>query len=223
MKTTRGWAGLRAAAVALGLIAFGASGARASALMNYSTSGSIDPTTGVSGSPVISFNSVLENSFFSPSAFSLGEFQVAKLPDGQTTKYTDTPFKITFLANTVNGVAPSPNETPIVVTGTLNGSVTGANQSNVTAKFDPITNPDFHTGAFANTLSITNSPLSLVPSTTNSGQTSAQAFLTTGNAPTPTPAGQDNQVPEPTSVALFLTAIGGLGLRHRLRAARQES
>ncbi len=220
MIMTRGWAGLRTAAIALGLIAFGTSGAQASALMNYSTSGQIN-STGVTGSPVISFDSVQNNSFTSPSDFSLGQFVVAKLPEGQTATYTNTPFSITFLANTVNGQAPSPNESPIVVTGQLNGSVSGAGQSNVEAKFDPIKGSKFLTGSLSNTLSIPNSPLSLVPSTTNAGQTSAQAFLT--NSETPGGGGTTNQVPEPTSVALFLTVLGGIGLRQRLRASRNDA
>jgi hypothetical protein len=61
-------------------------------------------------------------------------------------------------------------------------------------------------------LGILDSPLSLVPSTTNDGQTSAQASLMTTFNGTP--------IPEPTSIALFLTTIAGLGIRHRLRARR---
>jgi len=213
MHMTHGWARLRTAAITLGLIAYGASGAWASALMNYSTSGSIDTATGVTGSPIISFDSVQNNSFSSPSSFSLGQFVVANLPDGQTTSYSNTPFSITLLVNSVDGTTPVPNQSPIVVTGELNGSITGSNQSNVQATFDPINNSTFLTGLLSNTVSIPNSPLSLVPSTTNTGHTSAQAFLV--NTPT-TP------VPEPTSVALFLTALG-LGLRHRLRNAKKLS
>lgn len=225
MFMTRGLAGLRTAAVALGLVAFGSVGAHASALINYTTSGQIN-STGVTGSPgVISFNSIqndpttnTSNSFNTPSDFSLGQFVVAKLPDGQSTTYTNTPFSITFLVNTVNGTAPNPNQTPIVVTGELNGTVTGSGQSNVEATFDPITKSTFLTGTLSNTLSIPNSPLSLVPSTTNGGQTSAQAFLTATDSSGG--GGTTNQVPEPTSIALFLTVLGGIGIRQRLRAAR---
>jgi len=181
--------------------------AQASPVINYSTSGTID-SDGVTGTPIISFNSVLNSSFDSPSSFSLGDFQVAALPDTQTTKYTNTPFHITFLVNSVDGSAPNPNETPIQVSGVLNGSITGGRQSHVVAKFDPISNSDFITGKFSNTLSITDNPLTLVPSTTNSGQTSAQAFLMS------TPS-----VPEPSTIALFLTAMAGLGV-HRARRHR---
>jgi hypothetical protein len=208
MRMSCRWTGLRTMVLGLGFLAFAASSGQAAAIMNYSTAGSID-SAGISGPPIISFVPVSNGSFNSPSAFSLGDFQVAALPAGQTTTYTDVPFHITFLANTVNGSAPNPNETPIQVSGKLSGTVTGSDQSDVLAKFDPIVTPTFLTGQYSNTISIVDSPLSLVPSTTNNGQTSAQAHLDTTNIGPP--------VPEPTSIALFLTTLAGLGVRHRLR------
>jgi len=204
------FAGLRTWALALGMVAFTAASAHADAIISYDTSGSID-TTGVTGSPVISFNSISGNSFNSPSGFSLGQFQVAPLQGTQSTTYVDTPFHITFLVSSVDGNKPSPNETPIQVNGVLNGTVTGGNQSSVVATFDPISNPKFMTGNFSNILSIPNNPLSLVPNSTLGGLTSAQANLQTTAVNTP-PA-----IPEPTSVAMFLTTLAGLGVRRHLR------
>lgn len=211
---SRKLAGLPSLVLVLGLIAPALS-AQASPVVNYSTSGTID-STGVSGTPVISFNSILNSAFAAPSQFSLGAFQVAPLPDGQTTTYTNTPFNITYLVNTVDGNTPDPNQTPIQVSGVLNGTVTAGNQSQVTATFNPVTSPSFLTGPYNNTLTIANSPLLLVPSTTNSGQTSAQAFLTSTN----TNPGDGTSVPEPSTIALFLTTLAGLGVqRYRRRAA----
>ncbi len=217
--------GLSSTVLVLGLIA-PAITADASPVVNYSTSGTID-STGVTGTPVINFNSILNSSFESPSSLSLGDFQVAALPDGQTTTYANTPFHITFLVNSVDGSKPNPNETPIQVSGVLNGTVTGGNQSHVVANFDPITKSTFQTGSYSNSLNITDNPLSLVPSTTNSGQTSAQAFLTSTPTTTPPPSGGGSPggsttVPEPTSIALFLTTLAGLGV-HRARRATKAN
>jgi len=209
MRKSSQWTGLRGTVLALGFVALAGTVVRADAVMNYTTSGSID-SGGVSGPGVISFIPVSNGAFNSPSAFSLGDFQVAALPATQTTKYTNTPFHITFLANSVNGKAPDPNETPVQVSGVLNGEITGANQSGVVATFDPLSKSAFRTGDYVHTMGILDSPLSLVPSTTNNGQTSAQAHLDTVFKP----------VPEPTSIALFLTTLAGLGVRHRVRARR---
>jgi len=200
-------AGLRTTVLALGFVALAATGVQADPIINYTTSGSID-SKGVNGFGVISFIPVSNGAFNAPSAFSLGDFQVAALPKDQSTTYTNTPFHITYLANSVNGIAPNPNETPLEVSGVLNGDVSGANQSNVVATFDPLPKSSFLTGAFKNSLKILDSPLSLVPSTTNNGQTSAQARLDTV------------PVPEPTSIALFVTTLAGLGVRHRVRTRR---
>jgi hypothetical protein len=220
------WTGLPATVMVLGLLAQ-APGALASPVVNYSTSGTID-STGVTGTPVISFNSVLNSSFLSPSSLSLGDFQVAALPNAQSTTYTSTPFHITYLVNNVDGSAPNPNQTPIQVSGVLNGTVTGGNQSDVKASFDPITKSNFMTGNWSNALNIADNPLTLVPSTTNSGQTSAQAFLQstmtnssssgTGGGGSPDTSGPTT-VPEPSTIALFLTSLAGLGI-HRIRRRR---
>ena len=127
--------------------------------------------------------------------------------------------------NTVDGVTPSPNQTPITVTGVLNGSVSGNNQSNVTATYNTISNGTFTTGNWSNTLSITDNPQSLVPFTTNGGLTSAQAMLTSTMLSTTasstsgsTSTSGTPDIPEPSTIALFLTTLAGLGVhkaRHR--------
>lgn len=213
MRKAHGWTGLRTAALALGLFAAAASGAKADPLFNYSTystQGSVDTSKGISGPSAITFVPIMNNTFNSPSAFSLGQFQALPLQAGQSTTYSHTPFSITFVANEVNGQTPVPNETPVVLKGELNGTLSGPSTSSVKATFLPTTTPPFQTGAYMNTLSIAGNPISVVPSTTNSGHSSVQATLVSSPA-SPVP------IPEPASLSIFLTALGGLGLRHRLR------
>ncbi|MBV8559115.1 MAG: hypothetical protein JO116_26540 [Planctomycetaceae bacterium] len=209
MHKSRQWNVFRTSILTLGLLAGASAGVHASPVINYSTSGAID-STGVTGTPVISFNSLVQNTVDvgSGSNLSLGDFQVAGLPGNQTTTYNNTPFNISLLVNQVDGTTPNPNQTPLQISGELNGTVVGNDTSNVTATFNPLNNPNFQTGLYENTLSVPSSK-SLVASTTNSGQTSGEAVITSTTNTQPTP--------EPTSIAFFLMCLGGIGLRHRIR------
>jgi len=213
MHQTRRWNGFRTAVVALGIAALAASNADAAALISYTTVGSTIDSTGVTGPGAISLNPVTSGLFSNQSAFSLGEFQVADLHEGTSTTYKDTPFHFTFQMKTINGTEPVPNGTPIVINGLLNGTINGSTGSSVVATFDPASIPNFKTGLHDNTLSIPDMSLSLVPFTSNGGRTTAQAKLVTTAV-----GGQP--IPEPTTIALFLTTLAGLGIRHRVRAGR---
>jgi hypothetical protein len=100
MRTKNGWTRLRSAVIALGLIASTTAGAKAdptiSNLLDYSTAGSVDTSIGVNGANVISYIPVTNAQIDPTSNLPLGSFQVAALPAGQTTTYTNTPFSITL-------------------------------------------------------------------------------------------------------------------------------
>ncbi|MCA1684559.1 MAG: PEP-CTERM sorting domain-containing protein [Planctomycetia bacterium] len=204
----------------------------------YDTVGSSIGTTGVTSfltdgdgvrtaaaspaTPAITFVPLSGGAFMSPSSLALGMFQAHALGSGQTVTYTDTPFDLKFRVNGFNGVPAvmpdgspgfQPNETPIDLKGVLNGSMTGANQSNVTATFATPAEAAFATGLYLNTLKVSDNPLSIVPSTSFNGTTTAQAVLTTSLKPAPS-------APEPSTILLFGATTAGLAFRRRLRRAR---
>jgi hypothetical protein len=179
----------------------------------FSSIGSVD-SFNVSGTPVVSYQGAM-GTITSGSPFSLGNFQISSPPAGTTTTYTNIPFQILFETEAVNGAAPSPNQTPVVLTGLLNGTVSAgaagsSPQSNLTATFNspqftpesmppyPVNVLPFQTGSLTNYLSVTDPG--------NNGQ-SVQANLITAQ-----------NVPEPSSIAIF-ASIAGLGLWRRRRKA----
>ncbi|MBV8128023.1 MAG: hypothetical protein JO114_10260, partial [Planctomycetaceae bacterium] len=106
MHRIQGWTGLRAAVIALGLVAWTATGATASPLsstsgqvtpttLSYTTSGQVDTTTGVSGTNVVSFVPLSSGNSVDLSTgqtnAGLGNFVISPLADGATTTYSNTP------------------------------------------------------------------------------------------------------------------------------------
>ncbi len=181
--------------------------------IDFSSIGSVD-SFNVSGTPVVSFQGA-SSTITSGSPFSLGNFVISSPPAGSTTTYTMIPFQILFKTEAVNGTVPSPNETPVILTGWLNGTVSAgaassSPQSNLTATFSPlefipesippypVNVMPFMTGNLTNYLSITNPG--------NNGQSVQANLITTPN------------VPEPSSIAIF-AGIAGLGLWQRRRTA----
>jgi len=221
MHMTRGWTGFRTAVIALSLLAWSAPHAAASSIsqqdniLQYSTSGAV-VTTGITGSNVISFVPVQNATVDTSSNISLGYFQVAGLAAGQSTKYNDTPFTLTFVPSGFNST--SVNDTPITITGHFSGTVSGPFQSSVQASFDRISTPTFAVPDGSGTLGLLkNSQELLVPSSVNNGQTTLQGQIVTAGTPAPTPA------PEPGTITLFLSTVGGLGLRRFVQSQRQRA
>jgi len=217
MHRIQGWTGLRAAVIALGLVAWTATGATAAPL-SYTTSGQVTPTTGVTGTNVISFVPLSKGNSVDLSTgqtnASLGNFVISPLADGVTTTYKDTPIQISFLPATYGSTSLS-GDAPVVVSGVLNGTVNGPSSSTVTATLNPPPNGLFSLGGSGTAeFTIPTSTLLLAPSTSNSGTTTAQGLVTSSFSPS------GSETPEPSTIALFLTTMGGLGLRHYVLSRR---
>jgi hypothetical protein len=217
MHMTKGWSGLRTAVIALSLFAWTTTGVKAAAmptLLDYSTAGTIG-TTGVSGSNVISFVPVgtTGNPYAqvdpTSSNIALGSFQVAPLPGNQTTTYTNTPFQINFIPNSYGGTTLT-GVTPVTLTGELNGTVIGNYSSTVQVSFNPLSstsnNLPFKLGNGVAT--------SLVPA--QDGGTTTLESSVNGSPSNESPA------PEPSTIALFLSTLGGLGLRRYVLSRRKQ-
>jgi hypothetical protein len=214
MHKVQGWTGLRAAVVALGLVTWTAVNATAAPL-SYTTSGQVDTTTGVAGTNVISYVPLYSGNSVDLSKgqtnLGLGNFVITPLADGASTTYTNTPLQISFLPASYGTDKSVANDTPVVISGVLNGTVTGASSSTVSATFNSIPNGLVKLGASGSgEFSLPTNTLLLAPSTSNNGTTSAQAMVTLVESP----------VPEPSTIALFLTTVGGLGLRRFVLARR---
>jgi hypothetical protein len=221
MRMTLGWTGLRTAVVALGLFAGASTGASADSILTYGTAGSIDttaPADGVTGSNMISFVPISSATVDANSNISLGYFHVTGEAAGVSTVYDNTPFSITYSPASIDGNAVTGTAT---ITGVLNGTVTGDNYSTVVATFNKLTSNSFQTQDGTNlvttTLGIPQGSLYLVPSQTGDGNSTAEGLVSTTGSPNETPA------PEPSTIALFLSTVGGLGLRKYVLSRRQQT
>lgn len=216
MRKTKGSTGLRTAVIALGLVAWTTNGAWA-AVLKYQTSTSID-SGGVTGSSAISFVPASGSPDVSEGVANaaLGKFVVAPLPKGQMTTYDNTKFSITFLPQALDA-QPANTGKPLTFTGHLNGFLKGDSISTVTATFDKAPSTMYTVGNQTIHFKLPDSALSLVSAASgNGGETTAQTQLTSkASSPSESP------VPEPSTIALFLTTVGGLGLRRYVQRRRQ--
>ena len=171
--------------------------------------------TGITGSNVISYVPV-QNAVIDPTSnIPLGSFTVAALPAGQTTTYDNTPFSLTFVPQQFNGSTLS--DTPITVSGTLTGTVSGPYQSSVQVSFNSLTNNGFTlaTGSSSTLNLLPDDQKLLVPSSAG-GITTMEAQISTTGLSGVVPA------PEPSTIALFLSTVCGLGLRRYVQVRRQK-
>lgn len=173
--------------------------------ISYSTSGSVD-SFGVSGQPIVIFQGIQYGSLTTGSSFSLGQFSIAATPGGGSATYTDIPFQIALRVQSVAGAAPSPNDTPVQLTGTLSAVLTDGQITSLTTRFSlstafggaqpsyPSSIMPFRIGDYMGYLNVTS---------TGDGGAPIQAMLNVA------------QVPEPSSMIVFAAALGLFAVRSR--------
>ena len=221
MHRIQGWTGLRAAVIALGLVAWTATGATASPL-SYTTSGQVDPTTGVVGHQRGQLRSAEQRQLcrpqHGPNECEPGELcHRAARHRTYRRPTTNTPFQISLLPASYGSTTFGTDAPVVSLTGVLNGTVSGPSNSTVTATFNSVSPSSISLGSGNGTakFSLPNSFL-LAPSTSNNGTTSAQGLVTSST-------GSESPVPEPSTIALFLTTVGGLGLRRYVLSRRRSA
>jgi len=171
--------------------------------IDYATTGFVG-----GGSGPISFTGNT-SSFLTPGVISLGSFNLAGLGGDTTQTFNNTEFTINVAFPTgPNGAFPWAN---VGITGVLNGSITGSNFSDVIATFTGVSQQ----GDVPLPFDIKNfqliGPVHLGPQGVNGGSTAVFAYVG------PVLAGQDPEVPEPSTLAVFALGLAGLGYARRNR------
>ena len=225
MRMTRGWTGLRAAVIALGLLAGNAPRANANSnttpadLLQYSVVGNITQTgvtstMGTAGLNEIGFNQVTNALIDPTSNIPLGSFVVSPLAVGQETTYNNTPFTLTFTPQQFNNT--DLGNSKITVSGTLNGSLNGPYQSSVLVSFNSLSNNGFtlQPGS-SSTLDLLPGDQKLLVPPSAGGITTMEGLIRT--------TGLEAPAPEPSTIALFLSTVCGLGLRRYVQVRRQKA
>jgi hypothetical protein len=86
--------------------------------MTYTTTGSIG-TTGISGSPIVSFQGVTDGSLTTGMPFDLGTLVVTPPVSGPWPTYNEAPFQINFTVDTVNGSPVMSGQTSFTIGGSV--------------------------------------------------------------------------------------------------------
>jgi hypothetical protein len=186
------------------------------AQIEFSTVGSVD-SFNVSGTPVVSFQGTSGIITSSSVPFSLGNFMITSPPPGTTTTYNNIPFQILYKTEAVNGVAPSPNETPVVLTGFFNGTVTAGSSGTV---LHPDLTVTFNSPKLTTTGTMPPFPINVMPFQTGN-LINYLGISNPGDNGQPILAnlGTESNVPEPSSIAIG-ACLAGLGLWQSRRLAR---
>ena len=218
MRMTKGWTGLRTAVIALGLVAWTATGANAAAL-TYQTVTSMGPS-GIQGANVINFIPTTGSVDLSGGASNAVTGEVR----GRCRSPRVRPRPIPTHRSTSPSCPQSMDGTsasavnPIVFSGYTQW--VDHRRFHVDRRPRPSIrrpNPLVTIGNETLTLGVPNGALSLVPSSVQNGETTAQTQILASGA------GELPRFPSPAPIALFFTTLGGLGLRRYVQTRRRQA
>jgi len=182
-------------ALTLGLALAGwfAGVAQADPSYTYQTIGQVSVPSGVPGG-LVYYSGVTSGTTTPPGSIDLGTFAVSPLASTTNASYSNTPFEIFALSGTNAGSE---------ITGVINGSFgPSATNPSLTATITGVT--QFGVSGLPFNLQLPmDTPLTLALNNGAGGM--GQTSLTGAASP----------VPEPTSIAVFAVALGGLGLWRR--------
>lgn len=220
------------ATIALACLAAPKAGASAVQSYAYTTTGSID---GPGGNTPISFTPTYSGTLTTPGSINLGSFVTNPLPPTATLIYNNTPFTIDLNVSAV-GTYPSAYGnygynygynygTPTyqyVISGKLNGSITGATSgsgtSSMFATITSISGNGLGTGTappFPISDLVVNLPQGIAAAVgSNQSYTMLTGQVIVAGLPLPAPA------PEPSTFAVFGVALAGLAYRRARSRAK---
>ena len=223
MRMTQGWTGLRTAVIALGLIAWTTTGAKADAISNCSITARPDRSTtsiGVTGANVISYVPVTETPSRStrPRTFPWVRSRSPPCRPARSTTYNNTPFSITFCPSSLQR---HPLDRHQSGHGHRHAQRHGHRQLSV--ERERHVQPGHRRRSFE--LAGASSTLNMLPNDQKLlvpvvGRRHDHPGRRRSRPPDRHPQAP---VPEPSTIALFLSTVGGLGLRKYVLARRQRS
>jgi hypothetical protein len=183
----------------------------------YTSSGSISSST--SASPIGFIGLSGTQTLTTPGTFSLGQFDAAGiLPATATLTYNNTPFTIDL--NVASGTGSG--FYTYLISGTLNGSITGAGSSTMVATVSSITgqandaNGVMTTPPFPASDIVISVPQGITaPDGTQDGYTTLYGQVIPGAV-----LGAPSPAPEPASIAVFAVGLAAWGIRRRMSRSK---
>ena len=173
----------------------------------FTTTGTIGDAAGP-----ITFQGQSAGSNIVPGSVNLGSIEDhLSLPSSASLSYSNTPLKI-IMTIFNNGPGNWSNTSTLEIDGTLNGAITGNTQSNMAVSVTSVHQTGGNPLPFPVSGLTFSTPLYVSPSGINNGETPLVGQISQVFPPA---------IPEPTTLGLYVAALGGLGVWRLRRKGHQ--